>query len=107
MHSPNLYEERRGSTRRHVFHTVKMFIGADTAPGDCLILGISDGGVRLYVVGFDVPDEFVLLLSGDDGIEEQNKFKVVWRQDNEVGAELVSIVQQPGIAEPERLLASA
>ena len=62
MHSPNLYEERRGSTRRHVFHTVKMLTGADTAPRDCLILGISDGGVRLYVVGFDVPDEFDLLL---------------------------------------------
>jgi hypothetical protein len=107
MHLPNLYEERRGATRRHVFHTVKMLIGADTAPRDCLILRISDGGVRLYVVGFDVPDEFVLLLSGDDGIEEQNKFKVVWRQDNEVGAELVSIVQRPGIAKPERLLASA
>jgi len=48
-----------------------------------------------------------LLLSGDDGIEEQNKFKVVWRQGNEVGAELMSIIQQPGIAEPARLLASA
>jgi hypothetical protein len=84
-----------------------MLIGADTAPRDCLILGISDGGVRLYVVGFDVPDEFVLLLSDDDGIEQTNKFKVVWRQDSEVGAELVSIVQRPGIAEPERLLASA
>ncbi len=84
-----------------------MLIGADTAPRDCLILGISDRGVRLYVVGFDVPDEFVLLLSGDDGIEEQNKFRVAWRQDNEVGAELVSIAQRPGIAEPERLLASA
>jgi hypothetical protein len=107
MHSPNLYEERRGSTRRHVFHTVKMLIGVDTAPRDCLILGISDGGVRLYVVGFDVPDEFVLLLSGDDGIEERNKFKVVWRQDSEVCAKLVSIVQRPAIAESERLLASA
>ena len=82
-------------------------IGADTAPRDCLILGISDGGVRLYVVGFDVPDEFVPLLSGDDGIEEADKFKVVWRQDNEVGAELVSIVQRPRIAKPEKLLASA
>jgi hypothetical protein len=58
-------------------------------------------------VGFDVPDEFVLLLSGDDGMEEQNKFKVIWRHDREVGAALVSIVQRPGIAEPERLLASA
>ena len=107
MHSPNLYEERRGSTRRHVFHTVKMLIGADLAQRECLILGISDEGVRLYVVGFDVPDEFVLLLSGDDGIEEQNKFKVIWRQGNEVGAKFVTIVQRPGIAEPEKLLASA
>ena len=106
MHLPKLYEES-GSARRHVFHTVQMLIGTDIRPRDCLILGISDGGVRLYVVGFDVPDEFVLLLSGDDGIEEQNKFKVVWRQGNEVGAELMSIIQQPGIAEPERLLASA
>ena len=107
MHSPNLYEERRGSTRRHVFHTVKMLIGADTAPRDCLILGISDGGVRLYVVGFDVPNEFVLLLSGDDDIEEANKFRVIWRQNNEVGAEFVSVVQRPGFAEPEKVLASA
>ena len=107
MHSPNLYEERRGSTRRHVFHTVKMLIGAETAPRDCLILGISDGGVRLYVVGFDVPDEFVLLLSGDDGIEEQNKFKVVWRDGSEVGAKFISIVQRPAFAEPEKHLASA
>ena len=107
MHSPKLYEERRGSVRRHVFHTVKMLIGADAPPREGLILGISDGGVRLYVVGFDVPDEFVLLLSGDDGIDEANKFKVIWRQDSEVGAKLVSVVQGPGFAAPEKLLAPA
>jgi hypothetical protein len=60
-----------------------------------------------YVVGFDVPDEFVLLLAGDHGIDEENKFKVIWRQDSEVGAKLVSVVQRPDFAEPERLLASA
>jgi hypothetical protein len=107
MHSPKLYEERRGSTRRHVFHTVTMLIGADTRPRECLILGISDGGVRLYVVGFDVPEEFVLLLSDDDGIEEANKFKVVWRDGSEVGAKFIRIVQRPGSAEPEKHLALA
>ena len=81
-----------------------MLIGADIASRDCLILGISDGGVRLYVVGFDVPDEFALLLSGDDGIEEQNKFKVVWRDGSEVGAKFISIVQRPAFAEPEKHL---
>jgi len=84
-----------------------MLIGADTAPRDCLILGISDGGVRLYVVGFDVPEEFVLLLSDDDGIEEANKFKVVWRDGSEVGAKFIRIVQRPGSAEPEKHLALA
>ena len=107
MHSPKLYEERRGSTRRHVFHTVKMLIGTDIRPHECLILGISDGGVRLYAVGFDVPEEFVLLLPGDDGIEEANKFRVIWRHDREVGAKLVSVVERPDLAEPEKFLASA
>jgi hypothetical protein len=32
--------------------------------------------MRLYVVGFAVPDEFFLLLSGDDGIDEANKFRL-------------------------------
>ena len=107
MQSPELYEESRGSARRHVFHTVKMLIGADTLPRECLILGISDGGVRLYVVGFDVPDEFVLLLPGDDGIEEANKFRVVWRSGSDVGAKFIGVVQRPGITEPEKLFASA
>ncbi len=84
-----------------------MLIGADTLPHECLILGISDGGVRLYVVGFDVPDEFVLLLLGDDGIEEVNKFRVVWRSGSDVGAKFIGVVQRPGITEPEKLLASA
>ena len=107
MHSPKLYEERRGSTRRHVFHTVKMLIGTDSRPHECLILGISDGGVRLYAVGFDVPEEFVLLLPGDDGIEEANKFRVVWRSGSDVGAKFIGLVQRPGITEPEKHLASA
>jgi hypothetical protein len=35
-------EERRGSVRRHLYNIVKMQIGADTAPRECLILDISD-----------------------------------------------------------------
>jgi hypothetical protein len=81
-------EERRTSKRCHLYHIVKIQIGADTAPRECLILDISDEGVRIYVVGFDVPDEFVLLLSGDDIVRE--KYKVIWRRDREVGAKFVS-----------------
>ncbi len=80
--------ERRKSHRHHLYHIVKIQIGADTAPRECLILDISDDGVRIYVVGFDVPDEFVLLLSGDDIVRE--KYKVIWRRDGEIGAKFVS-----------------
>jgi hypothetical protein len=43
---------------------------------------MSDGGVRLHIAGFDVPDEFVLLLSGD-GVVRESACKVVWRRGHE------------------------
>ncbi len=43
----------------------KVQVAAGTLPRDCLITDISEGGVRLHVEGFEVPDDFVLLLSGD------------------------------------------
>jgi len=48
--------------------------------------------VRLHIPGFDVPDEFVLLLSGD-GVVRESTYKVVWRRAHEVGAEFVSVVR--------------
>jgi hypothetical protein len=75
--------------RRHLYNIVKMQIGADTAPRECLILDISDEGVRLHIVGFDVPDQFVLLLSGDNIVQE-SIYKVIWRRGREVGAKFVS-----------------
>ena len=59
---------------------------------DCILIDISERGVRLYITGFDVPDEFVLLLS-DDGVVRESKYKVVWRRGHEVGAEFVSVVR--------------
>jgi len=49
----------------------------------------SEGGVRLYLNGLEIPDEFVLLLSGE-GPAKDGRYKVVWRQGNEVGAKYVS-----------------
>jgi hypothetical protein len=53
---------------------------------------MSDGGVRLHIAGFDVPDEFVLLLSGD-GVVRERACKVVWRRGHEVGAKFVGVVR--------------
>ena len=37
---------------------------------DCLVIDISDDGVRLNVGALDVPDEFLLLLSSDGVVRE-------------------------------------
>ena len=58
-------------------------------PAYCIITDISDGGVRIYLNGLEVPDEFVLLLSGD-GPAMDGRYRVVWREGDEVGAKYVS-----------------
>jgi PilZ domain len=62
--------------------------GYDAAPAYCLITDISDGGVRIYLNGLEVPDEFVLLLEGD-GPAMDGRYRVVWREGDEVGAKYV------------------
>ena len=64
-------------------------------PRDCLITDISDGGVRLHAEGFDVPDEFVLLLDGDLKSRER-AYKVVWRLGYEIGAKFLGNIRRNG-----------
>jgi len=91
MHSPRL-EERRRSARRYLYRAAKIKLGAGSLAPDCLVIDISDEGVRLNVGGLKIPDEFVLLLSGD-GVVRENAYKKVWHQGHEVGARLVGIVR--------------
>ena len=48
--------------------------------------------------GFDVPDDFVLLLSGDDIGVKERIYRVVWRLGYEIGAKCVGHVRRAGIA---------
>jgi hypothetical protein len=66
----------------------KIKLGAGTPTHDCLVIDISDEGVRLNVWGLKVPDEFVLLL-----FVRKNAYKKVWHHGHEVGAKLVRIVR--------------
>ena len=90
---------RRRSSRRHCLRAAKIQLGAWTR--DCLVMDISDGGVRLNAKGLDVPDEFVLLLS-TDGVVRERMCKVAWRSGDEVGAEFVVAARRPHFAEPEK-----
>ena len=87
-------EDRRPSQRRVLNRVAKIQLGNGGLPRDCLITDISDGGVRLHVEGFDVPDEFVLLLSGDDVAAKERAYKVVWRLGYEIGAKFLGHVRR-------------
>lgn len=75
----------------------KIQLGNGTLPRDCLITDISTAGVRLHVQGFDVPDDFVLLLSGED-IAKECSYRVVWRLGHEIGAQFLGPVRRGGHA---------
>ena len=95
--SSPLPDERRVSQRRLLNRVAKIQFGSGGLPRDCLITDISDGGVRLHVEGFDVPDEFVLLLSGDDVATKERVYTVVWRLGYEIGAKFLSHVRRSGL----------
>jgi len=99
-----MHRFRRRSARRRHCRAAKIQLGGGTVARDCLVINISDAGVRLNVDGLDVPDEFVLLLS-NDGVIQESTCKVVWRFGHEVGAKFVSAVRRPGFAEQEKLCA--
>src|ERR1700730_6974911 len=91
-------DERRRSRRRQITRVAKIQFGSGTLPRDCLITDISDGGVRLHVEGFDVADDFVLLLTGEDVRAKEGLYRVVWRLGYEIGAKFVGHVRRAGIA---------
>jgi hypothetical protein len=88
MHSPRA-EEKRREPRYPLERLAKIQLGYDSPPCYCLVIDISDGGVRIHLNGLEVPDEFVLLLSGD-GPAKDGRYRVVWRHGNEVGAKLLT-----------------
>jgi PilZ domain len=95
---------RRRSLRRRDCHAVKIQLGADALARDCLLINVSDGGVRLNVEGLEVPDEFVLFFY-DKGTVEKSTCRVVWREGNEIGAKFIAVVRQPASARQEKLSA--
>jgi PilZ domain len=85
--------DRRQARRRLINRIGKIQIGNGTLPRDCLITDISTGGVRLHVEGFEVPNDFVLFLCGEDVVKECN-YQVVWRLGHEIGARFVGLVRR-------------
>lgn len=81
-----MFQDRRASPRQVVNCPGSIVCDPGARSQDCLIADISDGGVRLFVQS-DVPEKFVLVLK--DGSGESHECRVVWRLDDELGAEFI------------------
>jgi len=81
-------KEKRETSRYPLERLAKIQPGRSNPPRYCLISNISDGGVRINAFGFDIPDEFVLLLSGD-GLARDGTYRVIWRLGQDVGAKFI------------------
>jgi hypothetical protein len=78
--------ERRQSPRYTLDRFAKIQI-AGSLPRDCMIVDISDSGVRLHTEHTEVPDEFLILISGVR--PDRRECRVVWRLGFEIGAEFI------------------
>ena len=93
-----MHRLRRREARHRYYRAAKIKLAAGARACDCIVVDMSDSGVRLNVEGLDVPDEFVLLISNEREVQER-AYKVVWRFGNELGAQFVSGARRLGIAE--------
>ncbi len=82
------FEERRRAPRHQLGRVAAIMFGQGEEH-HCLVKDLSDGGVRLQVKGFEIPDDFALLFA-PNGPARSGKYKVVWRLGQDVGAKFVA-----------------
>lgn len=82
-----MLNDRRRHPRRTISRIGKFRTDLGSLPRDCMITDISTNGARLFVDGVELPDQFHLLIIGEQGIERE--CRVVWRLGGEVGVNFV------------------
>jgi hypothetical protein len=79
--------DRRRHPRQRINRLAKVQAETGGLPRDCLITDISAEGARLHVEGIDVPDQFLLWITGERDVRRE--CRVVWRLGHEVGVTFV------------------
>jgi hypothetical protein len=78
--------DQRRTLRRQLGHLAVIMAEPGAPPHFCLVIDTAEGGVRVSTShNFEVPDQFILRLSG-----EEAAYKVVWRKGRQVGANVAS-----------------
>ena len=80
---PTIIRNRRRAMRQRLGRTAKVQSRAGGLPRDCLLVDVSDCGLRLHAEGVEVPDDFVIVLSGE---AIRRECRVIWRLGHEIGA---------------------
>ncbi|HEY2135946.1 MAG TPA: PilZ domain-containing protein [Xanthobacteraceae bacterium] len=79
-----MFKERRKTTRFNFNRHARIQAELSGASRDCLIVNMSDEGVRLHSESPDVPDAFTLVV--EDAPRPRRSCRVVWRLGFEIGA---------------------
>jgi hypothetical protein len=86
-------KERRRTPRRQLGRVAAILCG----PGEersCLVKDFSDGGMRLQLNGYEIPDDFALVFAPNE-LAQSGRYKVVWRLGNDVGAKFLALRLNP------------
>jgi hypothetical protein len=81
--------EHRRADRHRIDRFAKIQGRIGSLPRDCMIVDISDTGVRIHAEHVEVPEEFVVIISGVPN--GRRECRVVWRLGFEIGAEFTDI----------------
>jgi hypothetical protein len=81
----SMFKERRQALR-YMFNRYARVQAELAGPSrDCLIVNMSENGVRLHSEFADLPDDFTLVLA--EGDRPRRSCRVVWRLGFEIGAQ--------------------
>jgi hypothetical protein len=82
-----MLDDRRKHRRTVINRIAKFRTDVGSLPRDCMITDISRLGARLFVDGVEVPDQFHLIIGGEQ--DEDRECRVVWRLGGEIGVTFV------------------
>ncbi len=79
-----MFKERRRSMRYNFNRFARIQAEVSGVSRDCLIVNMSEDGVRLHSEIGDMPSDFILVIS--DAPRPRRSCRVVWRLGYEIGA---------------------
>ena len=88
-----MLKERRNSPRYHFNRYARIQVEMSGASRDCLIVNMSEDGVRLHSEIMEMPNEFTLVVA--DAEHPRRSCRVVWRLGFEIGAKSTDLERLP------------